>query len=377
MTMPNGVLHLCSSLGMFGGENVILSLAKEMRSSEFTPIIGILRNSQNPHTEIAEEAAKHMIDHAVFPCRGRLDLKTMFLIREYILSHNIKILHSHDSKSNFYGFLVSLATKIRVIATCHNWIRTDRKMSFYFYLDRFLLIYFDFVVAVSPPIRDILLNRGIKHEKTAIIYNGVCLDDFRNYYSNQNNRDLRNEFGIPQGCLVVGAVGRLSPEKGFAFLLEAAKEVLDDFPNTYFLIVGDGPERKELTSLCSLLDIGKNVIFTGIRNDIGRIYPVMDLVVISSVMEGLPMTLLEAMASRRPIISTNVGAIPQVIEHGNNGLLVEPGSVMQLAAAIKGLLINKEQAETLAQKGYEKVSKYFSSQTMANQYLDVYQRMVQ
>jgi glycosyltransferase involved in cell wall biosynthesis len=367
---------MCSSLGMFGGENVLLSLAKEMRSSEFTPIIGVLRNSQNPHTEIAEEAAKHKIDHVVIPCRERLDLKTMFMIREYIFRHDIKIIHTHDYKSDFYGLIASFWTQTRIISTCHNWIKTSRRTSFYNHVDKFLLRYFDFVVAVSPLIRNILLERGIKRGKTATIYNGVCLDDFRNR-NDRDHRDLRNEFGIPLGCHVVGAVGRLSPEKGFAFLLKAAKEVLNAFPNTYFLIVGDGPQRKELSGLCSSLDIGKNVIFTGIRNDIGRIYTVMDLVVISSVMEGLPMTLLEAMASHRPIISTNVGAIPQVIEHKINGLLVEPGHMMQLAAAIKDLLINKEQAETLAQKGYEKVSRHFTSRAMAIKYLDVYQRMVQ
>lgn len=370
------VLHLCSSLGMFGGENVLLSLAKEMRSSTFIPIVGVLRNSQNPHTEIADEASKNKIDNVIFPCNGRFDLKTILLIRGYIKSHDIKILHSHDFKSDFYGFLVSILTPIRTIATCHNWIASNGKVYFYNYIDQFLLRYFHFVVAVSPSVKNILMDKGVSPEKIAIIFNGVCIDSFHSNNS-EKSIDLRREIGIPPDCPIIGTVGRLSSEKGYTYFLNAAKDVLEDYPNIYFLIVGDGPQRQELINLVSSIGIKGNVVFTGIRTDINRIYSLLDIFVISSITEGLPMVLLEALASRKPVISTNVGAIAQVIEHEVNGLFVEPGNIEQLADAIKTLLDNKYQSVTLAQRGYEKVSMYFSSKTMADKYIDVYQKLME
>lgn len=372
--MSSSVLHLCSSLGMFGGENVLISLAKEMQSSQFIPIIGVLRNTKNPHTEIADEASRDKIDYVIFPCNGRLDLKTIFQIREYIKSHKIKIIHSHDFKSDFYGFFAALLTPIPIIATCHNWIAANSKASFYNYVDQLLLRYFDFTVAVSPSVKNILLDKGVSHEKIAIISNGVFLENFHGNNS-VKTIDLRLEFGIPPDCPIVGTVGRLSPEKGYTFFLRAANEVLKDLKDVYFLIVGDGPQRQELINLSSSLGIERNVIFAGIRTDIARIYSLLDIFVISSVMEGLPMVLLEALASHKSVVATNVGAIPQVIEHEVNGLLVEPGNIEALVKAIRSLLENKCQAENLAQRGYEKVSRFFSARVMADKYIDVYQKL--
>lgn len=369
------ILYLCSSLGMFGGENVLISLGKEMRQSEFVPVIGVLRNSQNPHTEIANVAANNQIDHAIFPCSGRLDFKTIFLIRNYVLHHGIKIIHTHDFKSDFYGYFVSTLNRIPIMATCHNWISSDRKVSIYNHIDQFLLKYFDNVVAVSPSVNSILLGKHVSPEKIKIIPNGICLDSYNNCNKRYEN-DLRREFRIPIDCRIVGAVGRLSPEKGFTNLLRAATDVLKEYPSTYFMIVGDGPQKGELYDLASAVGIRENVVFTGIRNDMPEIYSLFDIFVIASFTEGLPMVLLEAMASHVPVIATKVGAIPQVLDHGVSGLLVEPGNIERLQEAMKLLLRNKEQAKSFARKAYERVSANFSSKVMANQYLDVYRRLL-
>jgi glycosyltransferase involved in cell wall biosynthesis len=209
-----------------------------------------------------------------------------------------------------------------------------------------------------------------------VIYNGVCLETCCNH-STDTGGAAGDGLGIPAGRRVIGFIGRLSPEKGAAFLLRAANEVLKAYPNAHFLMVGDGPQRDNLVNLSHSLGIDRHVTFAGIRRDVGKLLELVDVVVIPSLTEGLPMTLLEAMASRRPVISTRVGAIPDVIDHGINGVLIEPGDVPQLADSIISLLNNTRQANTLAQRGYEKVSRYFSSRVMAGQYADVYRRCLQ
>lgn len=371
--MGTPVLHLCSSLGMYGAENVILSLAREMRASRYDPIIGVFENAQNPHTELATEAQKSGIQSVIFPCASRFDLKAILLIRNYIIKHKIALIHPHGYKSNFYGWAASLFTTTRRIATCHNWTHTSKVLDVYSHADKFLLHGFDAIVTVSDAVRQELLRRGISGKKIFTIYNGVCLERFR---YNLKGDDLTCELNIPSRCKVVGTVGRLSSEKGLSYLLAAGRTVLTNFPDTVFLIVGEGPIKSDLMKECSSLGIEKHVIFTGGRNDVEKLYSAMDIFVLPSLNEGLPMSLLEAMASQKPVISTGVGAISHVIDHGKNGLLVKVGDVADLAAAIESLLKDPNRAEGLAHNGCERVAGHFSSGAMAGSYLRLYDEVL-
>jgi len=359
---------------MFGKENVILTLAREMQFSEFLPIVGVLRNSQAPHTELVEKANKNKISNVVFPCRGKLDIRTVLSIRKFIRDNNIKIIHSHDYKSNFYTLLVYLLTQVHSITTCHNWIIANKKLKLYFRFDLFLLDYFDHIVIVSTHLRNILLDRGIVPGKITTIYNGICVNGY--HYKKEKSNRLRAELNIPAGSQIVGAVGRLSSEKGFHLLIMAAKEILREFPQTFFIFIGDGPERERLMGLSGSLGINCNVRFMGIRDDIEDIYPLMDIFVLPSFTEGLPISLLEAMASKRPVIATKVGSIPCVIDHGNEGFLVDPGNIEELIKSLTYLLSHKKLAEIMGERGYQKVISDFTSKSMAQKYFSVYRQIL-
>lgn len=365
--MKYQVLHLCSSLGIFGGETVLLSLAKESSASGIKPIIGVLRNSENPHTEIAERAHEKGIENVIFPCNGRLDIKSIREIRKLLLNRKIDIIHSHDYKSDFYALMASLKLKVYRIATCHNWNTFNQRLKWYSRIDKYLLRFFDLVIAVSPLVKKELVENGIKSNKAQIISNGVNLDEF-DCNASVNKDSLRSQLGIPNNCTIIGCVGRLSPEKGFEYFIHAAKIVLRDYPRTCFLIIGEGPEKEKLCGLSASLGIGENTFFAGLRGDVAALYRIMDVFAVTSLYEGLPMVLLEAMASQRPVVSTNVGGIPQLIEDRFNGLLVEPGNVIELADSIKLLLADKKQAELFSKRSYTKVVKEFSSRAMADNY---------
>jgi glycosyltransferase involved in cell wall biosynthesis len=197
-----------------------------------------------------------------------------------------------------------------------------------------------------------------------VIQNGISLSRFDNC---QSGKDIRKELGITNATAVIGAVGRLSSEKGHRILLRAAKAILRQYPGTIFIIVGDGPLKKELERDFNSLSI----IFTGMRNDIPDLYQCMDFLVLPSLTEGFPMVILEAMASKLPVVATRVGEIPLLVNR-ENGILVEPGDVEGIKEALFYLLENRMIAKGMGQKGYQRVKDHFSSEKMARDYMGTY-----
>lgn len=376
---PPRVLHLISSSGFFGADNMLIELSKELRHTGYTPIIGVFKNIHNPHVEVAEEAKQYNFSVTLFPCNGRLDFKTILSIRRFLEKQNIGIIHTHGYKSNLYALAASMGKSLPRVATCHNWLGDDPKMKFYARLDKFFLNRFDRVIAVSDSVKQEILNHNISAGKVLTICNGIGTNRFNNP---KKVESARREFGIDKGCKVIGTVGRLSEEKGHIHLLNAATKVFQEYPKVVFLVVGDGPLRNDLEEKASALRQTQHVekngpespfIFAGVRSDMPAIYSLMDIFVLPSLTEGLPMVLLEAMASQKPIVATNVGAIPKVIEHGHSGLLVQPGDTKGLAKAITDLLANPQKAYELAKNARRKVKQQFSSERMAEKYIDVYQ----
>jgi glycosyltransferase involved in cell wall biosynthesis len=363
------VLHLISSSGFFGAENVLVELARELRHSTFLPIIGVFDNLRNPHLEVAEEAQSHDLQVAMFPCTGRLDLKTVVSIRRYLKKQKVDIVHSHGYKSNLYALAASLGKKTSRITTCHNWLGESPKMRLYAHLDKFFLNRFDKVIAVSDALKQEILKYNIAPTKVLTIYNGIDIHRFDNHKKTQS---IKKEFGINEGWKIIGAVGRVSEEKGLIHLANAAEIVIKENRQVLFLIVGDGPLKEYLEKKCN----PEHMIFTGIRNDVPDMYRCMDIFVLPSLKEGLPMVLLEAMASRLPVVATRVGAIPSVVKDGETGLLIEPGNEEEIERALLHLLNNQALAKSIGQKGYRHVKKHFSSETMARAYLNVYRDLI-
>jgi len=358
---------------------MLIELARELQHSSFSPIIGVFKNVYSPHLEVAQEARRNNLPVETFRCNGRLDPRTILLIRRFLGKQKINIIHTHGYKANLYALAACLGKKVRRVSTCHNWLGDDPKMKFYARLDQSFLNRFGRVIAVSDSVKHDILNHGISPDNVLSIYNGIDIDKFD---SREKSDSIRREFGIDKDCKVIGAVGRLSEEKGHIHLVNAAERVLQEYPRVVFLIVGDGPLRQHLETKASLLAERRRAkagqarspfVFAGVRKDMPEMYALMDIFVLPSLTEGLPMALLEAMAAKRPVVATSVGAVPKVIEDDRSGLLVPPGDVDALAEAMIRLLRDPQEAGRLAQHGYQRVRKDFSSQTMAQRYIEVYQ----
>ena len=367
------VLQLRSSLGFFGAENVIIELAKQLQYSDYYPIVGVFENNQNPNVELAEVAKRYNIETVVFKCNGQFDLRTVCAIRNYVKKKKIKIIQSHGYKADIYALLATVFQNVKLIATCHPWIINSRVMKFYAKLDQILLYLFDYVVVVCDDIKKIITRGASLSNKISTIENGI---DVTRFIQTKRNGTLYTALNIPKGSIVIGVIARLSSEKGHITLVEASKTLLAEFPNLIFLIVGDGPYKEALLKKISELGLNNQFIFAGIREDIPAILNIMDIFVLPSLTEGLPMALLEAMVAQKPIIATKVGSIPRVVQDKKSGILIKPNDIGGLTAAIKSLLKNTDKAKEYAKKGQQIVIRDFSAEGMTQKYISIYNRIL-
>ena len=366
------ILHLISSGGLFGAERVAVELSKSLKKTyHCEPILGVIRNVYNPHEEILEEAKSNGIAYTVFPCRSQLDLKLAFSIREFIKRNGIDVIHCHGYKSNFYGLLASKG-EVPSVTTNHNWLTTHWKLKTYCFLDSLWIRFFDRIVAVSDEVKKDMLRYKIPEAKIRVVDNGIALERFAKLVE---TNIMKNQLGIDEKIRIIGTIGSLKIEKGHIYLLEAARQILDMVRDLRFLIIGDGPLRKALEEISERLGIDKQVIFMGQRKDIPELLVAMDIFVLPSIKEGLPIALLEAMAARKPVIATRVGAIPKVLENKDIGVLVEPKNTNELRDAIMNLLSDRGRMDRLAREGFRRVCTDFSSDEMGKNYLKLYNEL--
>ncbi len=365
------VLHLINSGGYYGAENVVVSLAESLERKNCRSIIGVFHNERQRNGELIRQAERRGLTVLQIDCRGRWDRKTIRVIREKIGSLNIDLLHTHGYKPDIYGFLASRGLGLPMISTCHNWTHDTAAVRLYEYLDSLFLRRFDAVVAVSDTIANSLRLSGIRESKIRVIDNGIDLSSF-----SQARATLAEKIDKGQR-LVVGTVGRLVPQKGLEYFLRAAREVLLEFSEVTFVVFGAGPDREKLESMASELAIERNVLFAGHCTDMPGAYASMDIFVLASLNEGMPMVVLEALASRKPVVSTSVGAVPRLIIHEKTGLLIEPRDVQALKLAILRLLNDPSLRSQLGNAGEALVHRSHSHNAMAGNYLQLYAQVAE
>lgn len=194
-----------------------------------------------------------------------------------------------------------------------------------------------------------------------VIPNGVDIDYFHPGYSQAKARAL---FGLPQDGLVVGIVGRLTHQKGHKVFLQAAKLLAEAYPRVVFWVVGDGERREELEAMVKESGIGDRVSFSGYQEKLPLVYAAMDILVLSSLFEGLPNVVLEAMACGNPVVATRVGGVPEAVEDAITGLIVSPNDYRELAQSLKKLLDDKPLRESMGLNGRRRIENSFSSSLM-------------
>ena len=364
------ILHIISSGGMYGAEAVILNMSQSLNRGPHRSILGVFSNSSQPNLQLHEAATARAIESHIVPCEGQIDLHVSRALRTLVQQTGADIVHAHGYKADVYLYLASRSLRTPIVSTCHTWYDNDLFVRLYGAIDRRVLRRFAGVVAVSEEVRQQLLKAGVPQPRVRLIRNGIDLKPFI------VARNPSADAAAPRSGLTVGLVGRLSREKGIDLFLRAASAVLTQMPATNFIVIGDGPDRAALDALVRQLDIGAHVSLLGRREDMPSLYASMDIMVSASRQEGLPVALLEGMASALPLVATAVGAVPTVVRDGITGTLVPAEDIHALASAILDLLGDPQRRSIYGAAARQLIENEFSAERMTADYLHLYEEIL-
>jgi glycosyltransferase involved in cell wall biosynthesis len=288
--------------------------------------------------------------------RGKLDPRTLFDLFKLLKSLDIHLIHTHGYGSDNYGRIVGQLLGIPTIIHAH-----DDNSNFPWHqnlADLLLVPFTKNAIAISQAVMEsCITKRRINKKKITVLPNGILFDKFVSVSKEQIQKE-KYRLGVDPAAKIVGTVARLRKEKGIKYLIQAASNVLNQFPKTYFLIVGDGPLRNELEILGKQLGIQNKIIFAGFCDDIPLILSIIDIFAAPSVTEGLGLGILEAMAMSKPIVASNVGGIKEILKDNKTGLLVTSEDSKILSEKIIHLLKNENEATMLGERAREASKNY-------------------
>ena len=350
----------CRSTYTTGGgpDKTVLLVAERANPEKFNVIIMYMRGAHDNDFQIGKWARdKGLTVHEVLE-HGKFDFDNLRQINRLIRQYKIDIYHARDYKTCFFGFLVGLVNpRMKLVFTAHGWIIDSTKQKLYTWLNLFSLKRYDRIIAVSKATKQIMVESGIDERKIDLIYNAIDVDLWQR---STVPTSFRSELKIPEKGKLVGVIGRLSNEKGIDTTLEVAQRVIAARPDTFFVLVGDGPSRQDIER--NILDLGlsEKVLLLGFRKDALNIYAGLDLFLSTSLTEGTPNTVLEALAMEVPVVHTAVGGVPEIIEDGVDGILCRVGDVEGISQAVLSVLDDEEKARGLRERGRRSACSRFS-----------------
>jgi len=289
--------------------------------------------------------------------RGPLDWRTVRHMVRLCRRHCVDIWHGHDYKSNVLGLIVRRFQPMRLVSTVHGWNLRTRRASLYYWIDRMALRHYDRVVCVSDDLHECCLAAKVSAQRCRVIENAI---DTEQYARRMSTDEAKRRLDFEPNRLLIGAVGRLSAEKNFAGLIEAVERLLRKGLDVQLMIVGDGDQRGPLEGLIAQRGLGDRVRLLGFRSDTIDLYQAMDIYALSSLREGLPNVLLEAMALEVPVLATRIAGVPKLVRHQTDGLLVEPGDVDALTAGLQSLAVDEGLRTQLAAAGRRRIEQSYS-----------------
>jgi glycosyltransferase involved in cell wall biosynthesis len=306
--------------------------------------------------------------------QGPFDLSLVGKLVSLCRERQVAIWHAHDYKTNLLGLLVRrYVPGLKLVTTLHGWVLKTWKTPLYYTLDKITLRHYDAVIAVSPDLRDAAEKWGVREERLHLIYNAI---DTGIYCRTLTRDSAKSQLDMSAETVVVGGLGRLSYEKGFDLLIQAADNLVKRGRKLELWIAGEGSERAALErQVADLVEPAVRVVLCGFLKDPRTFLQGLDMFVLSSRREGLPNVILEAMALQVPIVSARVAGVDALIENQVHGLLVEAGSVAQLEEAVETLL-DRQRCEELVVNSRRRVEQQFDfrvrMQRMARVYDELY-----
>lgn len=355
------ILYFTRTMGQGGTEKVILQLCRYF-NTKFNKIIvcscggvheGELENLGIKHYTIGDIESKSPI----------FMIRTFFEIYRIIKKENINIVHTHHRMAAFYISILQKVINFRFVHTAHNTFNNKIKFTNFVLKNAH-------IIAVGNMVKENLVNTySLNEDKIEVIYNGIAND----------NEPLKEISEIKQykdnGYFIVGNIGRLSVQKGMKYYIQSIPDVLCKNKKIMFYIIGAGEEMEELKKLTKELQIENNVHFLGYRNDIYNVIKQLDLVVLSSLWEGLPLTPIEAFSEGKTVVATNVDGTPEIIKNKINGILVESKNSQEISDAVLLLSNNKKLRSKLEKEAIKTYYNNFTIEKFNKTYHECYREI--
>ena len=364
------VLHLTTHLNIGGITSYIFLLGRGIDHDRYE--LNVLSSGGEMTSRFRENGIKTF----EIPFRTKSELspklyraipKVIRLIRE----EKIDLLHAHTRVTQVMAWWIQKLTGVPYVSTCHGFYKRR--------LGRLLLpAWGECVIAISEPVAD-WLSRGfhVPEDRISTILNAIDIQDLEARTAKKNPDSIRAEWKLRTNAPVIGIVSRIVEDKGHEYLLRAVAALKDRYPHIKLLVVGEGPFQNKLKQLSQSLDVGQNATFIGTMEDVTKALAVIDIFVLPAVWrEGFGLSIVEAMALRKPVIVTNIWALNALVHDHINGLLIPPKDVESLARAIVELIENQELREKIGLCAYETVKREFSIDRIVHEIGRLYEFVV-
>lgn len=359
--MSKNILYFTRTMDIGGTEKIIMQLCSNFKY-EFNKII-VCSNGGVHVRELEKLGIRHYDISDIENKNIKNIFKTFKQILQIINMEEINIVHTHHRMAAFYISIIRKLRKVIHIHTAHNTFTDKRKLTH-------IALGNANIIAVGNNVKSNLVEYyKVKSDKVDVIYNGIeSTDDFKPI-------ELLNELKS-KGYFLVGNIGRLSEQKGIKYFIEAAKLISEQNKKIKFIIVGNGELELELKKLVNDLSLNQEVIFLGYRNDVPNVIKQLDLIVLSSLWEGLPLVPIEAFMKSKTIVATSVDGTPEIVENNINGVLVKPTNSKELENAILKIYSDKKFKKLLENNAYKTYKDKFNIDSFINKHRIYYRKII-
>ncbi|KAB0668534.1 glycosyltransferase [Oryzomonas sagensis] len=372
------IVHVIDSGGLYGAEIMLLNLMSEQVAMGFEPVLASMGERAVADKPLEEEARRRGLRVQVFRMRSGPNVVGALEVLRFARREKATLLHSHGYKGNILlGLIPRSIRKIPMIATIHGWTGTGEinRMMLYEWFDSLALNFIDRIVLVNEAMKSHPKLRNRPRLRMEVVTNGIPLasDPVDLVDGKGLDREVRD---FCRGGYTLGAIGRFSREKGFDRLIEAVAILAQRRQDIRLVILGDGDLRKDLERKVRELGLENRVLMPGYRENARDYLPFFRVFVLSSLTEGLPLVLLEAMQAGVPVVATSVGGVPEVLQHGKAGILVPAPRAVDLSEGIGRVMVDEALAAEMADRCKKIVVGTYSARAMAENYAKIYRRLV-
>jgi glycosyltransferase involved in cell wall biosynthesis len=375
--MPLKIAHVTASPNFGGVERLILEICRSLqRTKGVENFIASFPEGGNAEPFL-REVEKSAFPNYCFQNDMPHLIAAMFELIRLLKQHQIQILCAHGHKARMLGWFAAKYLRIPIIGISHGWTGENKKIQLYERLDKWMHRRMNHIVCVSQGQADKVIRAGTPASRVSVIYNAVRMERF-DVPSDISFRHRMEAMFPTKPRLIVGAAGRLSPEKGFDILVNAVKTMLTE-PQSLdcgVVIFGDGVLQESLQKQIDERGLSSSVVLAGFTDQLDQYMHHFDLFVQSSHTEGMPSVLLEAMSARTAVVATRVGGTGELVVEGSTGLMVPPNDPNALAEAMQKVLSDDDLRRTMGENGQRRVEQSFALDAQAEAYWELFERLM-